>query len=356
MQVGSLFVTLGIAGGKKAEKDLNKVGQEVQGLSKKAFAAIATLAGVSFGFKMLYDAALRSGVGMSKFSNFTKLSTKELQQWQWAAEKTGVSAEEVEGNVRALQSSIASMASTGAFTPEFYKFANEAGDFDDSRKEDPFYILKKVDDFLRKSQLPVGEQNRILGSLGLSEGMIGDRRNPNRRNPENAPAYAIRSEGRINSLANMSASISSLQKQIQNMFEGVLLKFGPQLIKAFQEAMPVLKELTIAVTRLATYILQLISDPKAKVKEAAETTKEFWDFISDSNKTSMMDRYRDAIGSSVAGALGFVGEQTSDIIINFNQTNNGVSGKDGNAIAAKGIEGMNKKVIPQIQKKPTGGQ
>jgi len=268
VNIGSFFVTLGLGGGKETEKGLNKVGNELTGISKKGFAAIATLAGVSYGFKVLYDNALRGGVGLTKFSSTTGLSTKELQKWQWAATQSGVAVEEVQANVEGLQQTMQQMKLSG-FTPEASKFLNSVG-ADWTKVTDPYYLMKKSQEFFKTSKLPVEAQNQIMGSM-FSRDMIGFLRNP-RANPENAPGYAIRSDGTSNMLTTLNASMANLQRKVQSVFERILGEFGPGLIKSLNNAIPALTDLTKAVLGLTKYFLDAI--PKAE--KEVNTFKENW--------------------------------------------------------------------------------
>ncbi|AFC22579.1 hypothetical protein phi1422_0059 [Bdellovibrio phage phi1422] len=268
MKLGELFYRLGIKGGKESAKEVADVDRSLAGVSKKGLAVITALTGISYGFSQLYGAATRAGVGFDKFSGYTGLSTKKLQQWQWAARQSSVSAEEVEGSIKSMQSTIAGMKMSGQWSNEFQLMA-KAVNMDWGKLEDPFYMLEKMREFAKGKDFGIDVQNQMLGSVGMSPDMIQFLRT-SKLNPDKAPAWAIRSEGQIKAFANISRQMDNFQARLQSSFERVFVKHGPPFITAMEKALPVFEKLTGALIDFTTWIVKWFGDPQGQAAQAME--------------------------------------------------------------------------------------
>lgn len=265
MNIAELFVTIGLKGGSKTKKDLDGVGQGLVGVSKKGLAAFTALAGISYGLSQLTRNALNSGNGLTKFQNFTGQSLETLQKWQYIAQQSGVSAEEMAGSVQQLAGSLAEMRKTGQFSGEFLRIS-ELTNIDPSKLNDTFYILEKFREFTR-SGLPTDMVNNLLGSF-VSPDVIQMLRT-NNMTPDQVPKGAILSSGSSKNLQDFLVAVTNLQNKIENSFAKILAdkNIGPRLIKLLDALIPALEKLTRAVLLTINDTLEFWTDPKTSVAQ-----------------------------------------------------------------------------------------
>ncbi len=102
MKIGELFVELGV------HSDTQKINEFVSSMRRgvlESVAFVAGLVGISLVFKDILTGAIDTARSLRTFRNTTGESTEELQRWQIAAEKFGVTAQ-------AMQSGISQFAKT----------------------------------------------------------------------------------------------------------------------------------------------------------------------------------------------------------------------------------------------------
>ena len=101
MKIGSLFIALGFqTNGVKELQEAEKTTSRVAVEGTKAALAIGSL-GIAFG--VMVDMALNAATALNKFRLTSGLSTDQLQQWQYAAEKGNVSGQEITDTILGIQ-------------------------------------------------------------------------------------------------------------------------------------------------------------------------------------------------------------------------------------------------------------
>jgi hypothetical protein len=226
MNIGELFVNLGIKGSDKtigALSDVKKGLGEAKSLSLEMKAGIV---GAMYAIERLFAASGATGTGLTNFNALTGISTKSLQQWQFAARQAGVANDEFTGSLKAVQSSITNML-LGKGAPEgLAMVANKVG-FDPKRARDTLYVLGQLQKFAQ--QVPADVGNVALGSFGLSEGVIAAmRRNAFTSDMlKRAPTY---SDKEIGSLDRANVAWSNLGQKIEMAIGRFNAKHGGQLV------------------------------------------------------------------------------------------------------------------------------
>lgn len=266
MNVGSLFVTLGIKGGGKAKKDVLGVNSEIKGLSKSSLGAIAALTGITLGLKSLYDGALRTGTAMTKFGNTTGMSTDLLQRWQYVARQSGVASEEIESNFRNLQSSLEGMNLSNSWSGELKRIFDFTGGDWAKIKEAP-YVFEQIQKYLKGGFDPIGMSNQVAGSL-VTPDVIGMLRSTNLR-PEDVSAGNITSAGQAKRLQQIQAAAANVQAKMQNSANKIIAELGPELIKNFNRLIPVLEDLTRVALGILGYVMRFAVNPGEQTANAA---------------------------------------------------------------------------------------
>lgn len=261
MNVGELFVSLGVKGADQSAKSIDGVRKglgEVRSMSLEAKAAII---GVVYGLERLMSNSAKTGTDLSNFNALTGLSAKSLQQWQYAARQAGVSSEEFTGSIKGVQQSMTNMM-LGKGAPEgMAMLANKVG-FDPKRARDTFYVMEQLQKFAKT--VPPDVANAMIKSFGVSEGTIAAMRK-NVFTPEmfkKAPTY---SDKEVNQLSKVDVAWSNLGTKIQMAMGHFTSKHGMKLVGD-------ISKITTEVIKLVESITQLAD--KLKIFEAIQKVAE----------------------------------------------------------------------------------
>ena len=231
MNIAELAVVLEFKGGDKVQKVLVNVKDGLGKVASEGLAAKAAIVGAVYALERLMAGAANRGTDLLNFSSLTGMSTKELQQWEYAAQQAGVSADEVMQNFRGLQKSIAETRI--GRPPEGMLMISKILNVDPSKIDD---IGKLLDLMVRAAKISdnVKGANKALfngwmNSLGFSDNMIAAaRRNllePNIRT--RAPLY---SEDQQAGLAKVGAMWRNLHQQWEMSFGKLEAAHGAQFI------------------------------------------------------------------------------------------------------------------------------
>lgn len=253
MNLAELFVTLGVKGAGKANSDLKKTQDSIMGISKKSLGAIAALAGVSLGLTAIYQRAVASGVGLSKFSNYMGKSSKELQKWQYIATNAGVAAAEVENTFRTLSQIAGDFELTGNLPAELNKIASVVGGLDLSKLDDADYMLRKIQQFLQSGAESQNVLNTYASGL-ISPDMI-QFLNKNKLDPSKVSDSSIMSDAGANALLRSKAEFDRFIKDIEIRFARLFTKISPKIL-------PQLKQLAVEVVNLTEALVMFLSNNK----------------------------------------------------------------------------------------------
>lgn len=173
MNIGDFFVKLGVKDGEKAASQIEGVRDKMKGLGEMSLQTKVAMAGVIFGIKEMVSNSAAIGSSLSKFSIYTGQSAKALQEYQYAARQVGVTNDEVTSSISGIQDAMARARYFGEAPAGLAELANLTGGFDFAKGvEDPFYVVQKLQQLLSQSSVPVGIQNLIAESFGLSDDMV----------------------------------------------------------------------------------------------------------------------------------------------------------------------------------------
>lgn len=253
MNIGELFVTLGLKGGDKVNKDLTKTKDNMVGLTKKTLGAIGALAGVSIGLSAIYNRAINSGVGLNKFSNYLGQSSKELQKWQYIAMDAGVAANEVDNTFRRISEAAGDFELTGNLPAELSKIASVIGGIDLSKLGDADYMLRNIQKFLQSGSMPQNVLNSVASAL-VSPEMI-QFLNQNQKDPSLVPDSAIMADSTAKALNNSKVELDKFLKDIEVRFAKLFVKIGPKIL-------PKLRELAVEIVNLTEAMINFLSNNK----------------------------------------------------------------------------------------------
>lgn len=235
MNIGELFVNLGIKGGKDTQNTLKGVKGGMKDIKSVSIEAKAAIVATIYTLKNLMQQSTQNGVALTQFSNLTGQSTKKLQQWQYANKMAGGTAEEVTGVVTSMQQAFAQLELGEGPAKYLGLLAEGLGKVGESldveKMNDSFYTLEKFRSFLKSGGTgKIGVDNEIGTSLGITPGMIAGIRGGmfgdkilNSANPY--------SEGQAKALQNVHAEWVKLADDIQKTIGRLNVKFGKDLVK-----------------------------------------------------------------------------------------------------------------------------
>lgn len=257
MNVGELFVKIGVQGADKASKEISGMGRALTDVSAKGLAAKAAVLGLVYGVTKLVTGAATVGQSLFNFGINTGKSTDELQRWAVSLREGGASLEDVRGSVENLQRNLGEMAINGKPIFGLDEIQKILGNVDVKRLQDGdiFYAMQMFRDFA-KSEPNVAVRNDILSQNGMGgsieAGLIKGRDVSGIGSNEGQL-----SEKQIERAHRMNVQLQTLTASFQKFQMGVALAFGPQLLSILQNAFTGVNKLIKSFTDMTKQAPQL---------------------------------------------------------------------------------------------------
>jgi hypothetical protein len=246
VKIAELFVNLGLKGKDSVASGLKSVKGGLGETKSMALETKAAILAVVYGLEKMMSQSAQAGTGLSQFTALTNIAAGDLQRWQYAMRQTGGSAEELTGNLKAVQNTMTNML-LGKGAPEgMAMLANKVG-FDPKRARDTLYVMSKLQEFVQKVPSDVG--NQMAKSFGISEGTIAAMRK-NAFRPEvfaKAPTY---SDKEVSTLNKVDVAWGNLGQKIQMAFGHMTAKDGLKIVNE-------ISKITTEVFKLADALLKL---------------------------------------------------------------------------------------------------
>lgn len=233
MNVGELFVSLGVKGADKTVGALTSVSKGMGDIKHMSLEAKAGILAALYGLERLFAASGQAGTGLTNFNALLGVSAQTLQKYQYAARQMGVANQDVEASFKGLQSTmtktlmgegapkgLARLAMlTGGITPEdINQFAKS-----------PELLMQRLQQYALKEK-NVGLRNEVLKSFNISDAMIAAM-SRNAFTPESlgkAPVYGdkeIESLNRSNiAWSNLGVKIEMAVGKFNSMHGGTLVR------------------------------------------------------------------------------------------------------------------------------------
>jgi hypothetical protein len=252
MNIAELFVNLGAKGSEKTLGTLSNIKKGMGELSSMSLEAKAAIVGAVYALERLMSHSAQSGTALSNFNSLTGLSTKQLQQWQYAAQQAGVANEEFTGSLKSVYDNMAKMRLNKGAPEGMGLVATTLGfskeDMQRAQK-DVFFLMEQLQKFSH-SKVPLDIQNQALKSFGLSEGTIAAMRK-NVFNPQNFARAPIYGDKEISSLNKVDVAWSNLGQKIQMAMGHFTAKHGMGLVADISKVTDSVFRLVDAFTKLA---------------------------------------------------------------------------------------------------------
>lgn len=213
MKVGELFVDLGIKGAEQTGKAIGGVREGLTGARNNALKATAAIGATVFALERMMSSSAQLGTGLTQFNDITGLSIKQLQEYQNAGRKVGITNEAVKSSFQGVQQTLADAAAGRTQIEGFGTVASVLGDFDiDRAKDDVAYAIQELQKFAQKEN-DVVLRNVALRSFGLNDEMISGLVQ-NAFTAENFKGANILGQGEAERLREVGAIWSDLRNDI----------------------------------------------------------------------------------------------------------------------------------------------
>ncbi len=165
MTVAELFVNIGITGQSTVSKALKGADAGMKELGSSSLATKAAIVGVIFGLERLTSYSSKVGAELFAFGEASGLNTIELQKWQYALGRFGVTADETASTILNLQNIMTDMA-LGKGNPQALGLLASKVGFDETQRDNPYYLLKKLQEFAKTQNSALTRS--VLGDFGLT--------------------------------------------------------------------------------------------------------------------------------------------------------------------------------------------
>ncbi len=250
MNLGDLFLTIGLKGNEKTISALKDTKVQISDIGSNALAAKAAIIGMMYGLERLMSNSAATGNGLLQFATYTGLSADALQKWQFAARQAGVTSDELTGSVKGVQDQMINMLLGKSHPEGFSLVANKVG-LDQNRLRDTFYVLGQLQKYAQVVPADIG--NIALKSFGITEGTI----NAMRRGMFNEKVFAkapLYSQGEIGTLSKVGVEWSNLGQRIEMAMGHLTSKHGLKLVGEISQITTQILKLVDALTTLAEKI------------------------------------------------------------------------------------------------------
>lgn len=253
MNVGQLFVNLGVKGTEKTVGAITGVATGMRAAASESWKTKAAILAAFYALQSFTRQSNQEGQTLSNLNTLLDTGTDALQRYQWAARKAGVSSEETSNSLLGLQQAMTKIL-MGKGAPEGMEWvARITGSFDpkDVQKyaEQPQLLLQRLQQYASK-ETNKGLRNEVLKSFGLGNNMIAalNRQVFTPQNLASAPTY---NKGEVAALADMESKWAQIIRKFEMGVGKLNAKFGPDIVKDIET-------ITNQVLKLADALLTLI--------------------------------------------------------------------------------------------------
>lgn len=251
MQIGELFVKLGVKGEQTVKSALKSAKTGMSDLGSTSLATKATIIGALYALEEMTRASNTMGRELSQFHAFTGQSAEALQRYEYAGRQVGSTAEETAGSINSLVSAMAKLQTTGQMPAGLTLLSQYLGDLDVGRAtKDVFYLFDKLQQFMRDAKVPIGVANEVGASFGLAQGTMAAMRK-NAFRPELLNRAPIYSEHDINALTAMNAQWGDMFELWEKKLGKLNVKHGPELLKEVRALSQGFLDMADALTSVA---------------------------------------------------------------------------------------------------------
>lgn len=176
MQVGELFISLGVKGADKTVMSINNVSTSIKQTASVSLEAKAAILGAMYALEQFFSKSGAAGSALTNFNTLTGISTQQLQEYQYAAKQVGVSNEDTANTFKNLQSAMEKQALGVSRVATWSQLSAKLGGtlgINDVNKfaKDPSLLIQKLQQYAQIEQ-DIAKRNETLRGFGVSDNMI----------------------------------------------------------------------------------------------------------------------------------------------------------------------------------------
>lgn len=243
MTVAELFIKLGfkIEGRESFDKAVSQLGfGEVKAINLKH-----ALVGLGAGMTALMYFAANAATGLYKFHMTTGLSTKSLQEWQFAGARANVAAGEITNTIKGIQAAQADIAlGQGNIAPWALLGLDP--------KMDPFQVLWQIHQRIKETGgLAPGLARSITGQLGISQDMFQFLRRDNLELGQLKDKF-VQSADAQKRLDELNGRWRQMSYELEQVGIEVGDALGPKFMALIRAAVPWIEKAADWLTKLAS--------------------------------------------------------------------------------------------------------
>lgn len=228
MKIGEFFVRLGVAAD---NIPLEKFAKTIADIPLSAATAVASMAGLTYGFVEMTKNVLDMTSGFQVFTAETGLNTKALQQWQQVAKEAGLSGDVVTGALESLAGIMGGLR-TGHVNREAMRALGQLGIGSGFLTKTPYELLNEIQGrAMLKNPM---EAVSLLRSLGMNgPEMMRIFQTPQGMREKIQPAMG---SGDIAAMADFQKTLADFNRVVMHEFVKSLVEIKPYM-KDLAEAM-----------------------------------------------------------------------------------------------------------------------
>ncbi len=254
MNVGELFVSLGVKGTDKTIGAITGVRQGLKDTASVSLEAKAAIIGAMYALQRLFATSGKVGTDLTNFNALMGGGMiQTLQKYQYAGRQVGVTNDAMAGTFKSLQSAMTKTLMGEGAPKGLGRVSMLVGDISaqdiDKFAKQPHLLLQKLQEYANK-ETNAGLKREVLNSFGLGDDMQAAlARNAFR--PEvlaKAPAY---SDGQVAELDKANIAWSNLMTKIEMAFGKLNAKFGGKLVTDISKIVDEVLKLSEAFLKLA---------------------------------------------------------------------------------------------------------
>jgi hypothetical protein len=258
VQVGELFINLGVKGQEKTIAALTGIRGGLNDTTSNALAAKAAIVGLLYAVGKLISDTGQVGTSLTNANATLGMSTRLLQQYQYAARQAGASNEEMTGSFKSLSQIATDVLLKGNAPEGLARIAQvtkmQTGEMlrllKSASEGDVIPLFKILDQYARL-ETNIGYRNKNLKGMGISEGIAaGSIRN--KFTPEILEKAPLYGDKEVKSLDNAHIGWKNLANTMEMAFGHFNAKHGAEIVGELNKIIPKVIDLAEAFDKLAT--------------------------------------------------------------------------------------------------------
>lgn len=256
MNLGSLFVELGVKGGTQANGKVKELRDGLRDAAIIANQTVQLMSKVYEGTKQLVQENTAWGVSLTNASKDLNISTDSLQRWDYAARLTGAKAGEMDSAFKSLQGTILGIADSGELPDYFAHLMSQMNEVDKSFDADRFrsgdleYAMTMIRKLANNGTTDLARLNKALSAMGFSDGVSNFLKNGT-TNLGSISKNLIVDKNGVKSLDQMYKSLVEIEQVSQVAFADIAKMFDKDLLDDFKDLVIELADLVKALLTLS---------------------------------------------------------------------------------------------------------